>query len=314
MKPFPHRSRRFAGLLIVILFLVACTQSPLSEEPATTTFDIEYRLVLTEPGFTRAWIPIPETNTNQTIGRLEIHTGLTMYLGRDKFYGNKFVIIEDRVHGRDTVTISFRCTRRQAVPQFEELENTMRQFYLAPSYSEPYDEQWDQICDSLDAEQEAFEYRLFNFLLSSLSPTDTESGHLALAYGQGRATALEYVGLFNAISRTKGIPARFKGGLVIPDRPGGRIRSIAAWSEFYFNRKGWVPVDLYGAERDIRNANKYFGTLDSRRILFSTGRDIFLPNGSPNDVADHIVLPYVKINGRLSTKHEVRISYREIQP
>lgn len=299
--------------MIALAFLFSCTPRPATDKLRNMTFEVQYRLILDQTGFHRIWIPIPETNKNQTISRLEIHTGLRMYLGRDTFYGNKFVIIEDQVQAPDTVTIAFRCERRKAVPRSEDLDDARKQFYLSSSHAEPKDDLWDLVCDSLDAEQEAFQYRLYNFLISSMTPTEKSSSDIMEAYRSGQGSAREYAGLFAAISRTKGIPARYMAGVWIPERPEGRIKRETAWNEFFLPQKGWVPVDLFKAEQDIRNANDYFGSLDSRRILFSIGRDIILPNGSRQDVVDHIVFPYVKVNGKVLARTNTVIVYREIE-
>lgn len=64
------------------------------------------------------------------------------------------------------------------------------------------------------------------------------------ALGPMGADCTEYSDLLIALSRAKGIPARyFEGLFYLKDNSGARARTEHAWTDIYLPSIGWVPVD-----------------------------------------------------------------------
>lgn len=72
--------------------------------------------------------------------------------------------------------------------------------------------------------------------------------------------------LYIAMCRSLGIPARLVSGFRIKDeKPGYHV-----WSELFFPRYGWVPVDLTASDAE-------FGALNNGYLVASRGMNISLP-------------------------------------
>ena len=103
--------------------------------------------------------------------------------------------------------------------------------------------------------------------------------------------------LFIAMARGSRLPAKFEIGFAIPAKP-GPVTAYQSWAWFCPDSKGWVPVELAGANRRPEEADYYFGNLDENRISFSVGRDIELvprQNGPP---LNFFIDPYVEVGGK----------------
>jgi len=88
----------------------------------------------------------------------------------------------------------------------------------------------------------------------------------------------EFNFVFISLCRSVGIPARSVSGMwATPITKQG----FHAWTEFYLENVGWIPVDCSVAQalkRKTENPDYYFGNLDNKRIIFSKGNNIFLKN------------------------------------
>jgi transglutaminase-like putative cysteine protease len=76
----------------------------------------------------------------------------------------------------------------------------------------------------------------------------------------------QYSFLYIALCRSLGIPARLVSGFrIIDEKPGYHV-----WSELFFPRYGWVPVDLTASDAE-------FGALKNGYLVASKGMNISLP-------------------------------------
>ena len=74
-----------------------------------------------------------------------------------------------------------------------------------------------------------------------------------------RRNCTDFHSLFMSMARSQGIPARFEIGFPIPAaKTSGEIPGYHCWSEFYLNRKGWVPVDISEAWKNQAKKDYYF--------------------------------------------------------
>lgn len=104
------------------------------------------------------------------------------------------------------------------------------------------------------------------------APIDSVSSQ----YKSGKGDAYIYNAVFCGISRSAGIPARMVSGFyAIPQKKMSRH----IWSEVYFEKVGWIPVDpVLGDEIVFNNAIEiidpkdfYFGNMDLFHIMMSRG-------------------------------------------
>lgn len=106
----------------------------------------------------------------------------------------------------------------------------------------------------------------------------------------GKGNCTDFHGLFLAMCRSQGIPARMEMGLALkPDKPSETVGAYHCWASFYAPEHGWVPVDISApraAVADPKSASadqRYagFARLDPWRIGFGRGADSALaPAGS----------------------------------
>lgn len=155
--------------------------------------------------------------------------------------------------------------------------------------------QAESVTDGLtdpDAKAEAIMRYVVNHLSYDLkSPSRNQGALSALTSGSGVCT--EYAGLFVAMARASGVPARMVYGWAGANLNGelnGTNRH--AWAEYYSPERGWVPVDPTFAE-----------ALPADKIMYFDG-------------INHIAQDYRQTNpsssysgrGILSIKHQVSVS------
>lgn len=91
---------------------------------------------------------------------------------------------------------------------------------------------------------------------------------------RGSGDAYDFAMIFTALCRACGIPAIPVSGVLIENNSTTRNHW---WSEIYFERYGWFPVDValaaglnYKAFSEVENTEEYyFGNMDSQHIAFS---------------------------------------------
>lgn len=95
----------------------------------------------------------------------------------------------------------------------------------------------------------------------------------------------EYAGLFVAMCRTAGIPAKNLTGFII-DTDKKRLLEHG-WAAFYIDRYGWLQVDPQYAslERTDREAKKYFTILPDWRFIITQGFNIPLNPPIPKKIS-----------------------------
>ena len=91
------------------------------------------------------------------------------------------------------------------------------------------------------------------------------------ALGPMGADCTEYADLFVALSRAKGIPARYFEGLLYLDQGTDAIAKLKhAWPDVYMPSVGWVALDPTLGRLPV-NRNLYFGHYTSDHIIITTG-------------------------------------------
>ncbi|NOZ03727.1 MAG: transglutaminase domain-containing protein [FCB group bacterium] len=311
---FGINNKYFPGfLLAAAVFFSGCESKPDNSEIG---FEFRYQVVFTEPGQLKAWIPVPQNDVFQTISNLRIESNLTYRTLYDSVYHNRFVVV-DGVVGEtpDTLVITFDVLRKEAGIDTTNSEPDYLKIFMSPFKMVPNDQRFKNIADSLDSDGESFVRRVYEYVLDNMiydkSGEGWGRGDAIYACEIGKGNCTDYHSLFNAIVRARGIPARFHIGFPLPSENAGNIKGYHCWTDFHIPGRGWIPVDISEADKHPGKRNYYYGTLDNRRVDFTIGRDIPLPEGTAEDVVNYIIFPYVKLNGNPREAYLSTISFRE---
>ncbi len=307
-----HMKYRYT-LLILLLLIFGCSQNRAS---ASLIVAFEYAVEFHTTGQTEAWVPIPQSDLFQTISDLHIETDLSYQMVTDTLYGNKMLYINTYLdQPRARLTVSFTVTRVEASSVPARLSDRERELYMSSYERVPLDDRFHAIADSIDSREPDFGRGVYDYILGHMTYDKSGEGwgqgdaNYACDVGKGNCT--DYHSLFNVVVRSHELPARFHMGFPIPAGNRGVIAGYHCWTEFYLDDE-WVPVDISEADKNPRREAYYYGRLDERRVDFTIGRDIPLPNGGPGEVVNYFIYPYVKSNQRVTTDYTTRFTFKEL--
>ena len=150
----------------------------------------------------------------------------------------------------------------------------------------------------------------------------------------------DFHSLFASLSMAAGIPTRLVyGSLLKPTLNGVQIDgSYHCWIQFFAANYGWLPLDvslanIYGKEFPVTDKNKklvelttatgykgldpskvdyYFGSLDERRVMWSSGRDLIMQPPQSDGPVNALTKIYVEVDGKQSTDWTRELTYTEV--
>jgi transglutaminase-like putative cysteine protease len=123
-------------------------------------------------------------------------------------------------------------------------------------------------------------------------------GNLEVACDLRTGTCTELHGIYVALLRAMGLPARFRFGFNLPrDREEGTIGGYHCWSEVWLAQLGWLAVDVSEALKRPEYADFYFGSLDPHRVAFTSDRDVDLSPQQADPPLDKFIFPYAEVDG-----------------
>jgi transglutaminase-like putative cysteine protease len=150
----------------------------------------------------------------------------------------------------------------------------------------------------------------------------------------------DFHSLFASLAISSGIPTRMVyGSLLKPTLNGMEVdASYHCWIQFFAPRLGWLPLDaslanIYAEEIQLTDKNKklvelttstgyhgadkekveyYFGNLDERRVVWSTGRDLTMQPPQEEGPVNSLPKMYVEIDGKQSADWTRQFTYREM--
>ena len=150
----------------------------------------------------------------------------------------------------------------------------------------------------------------------------------------------DFHSLFASLAISSGIPTRMVyGSLLKPTLNGIEVdASYHCWIQFFAPRLGWLPLDaslanIYAEEIPLNDKNKklvelttstgyhgvdkdkieyYFGNLDERRVVWSTGRDLTMQPPQEDGPVNSLPKMYVEVDGKQHTDWTRQLTYREI--
>ena len=308
--------RKHYPALAAIVALTGCVPQDVSRE---LVVEFEYAVTFNQPGLLQAWIPLPRNDPFQAVTNLRVKTSLAYELVADSLYGNQMVYIQNTLHAgvaADTspsFTLTFTVRRKEAATYAERGSVDAFGRFLEPRAMVPLEPRFRAIADSVSPQEVELGPAVYKYILNHMSYSKSGEGwglgDAAYACDLGQGNCTDYHSLFNAIMRTRAVPARFHIGFPIPDEKAGTIPGYHCWAEFYIEGN-WIPVDISEADKRPERQTYYYGRLDERRVDFTIGRDIPLPGGQ-QDVANFLIYPYVKIDGALTSRYDMRFGYRE---
>ena len=138
------------------------------------------------------------------------------------------------------------------------------------------------------------------------APKSSNRGDAGYCLANGGGACTDLHALFSALARARGIPTRIHFGTRLtlqnenkPLDPGYRC-----WVTFYAPGHGWVPCDIAAGDTNPDKRDFYFGGLDERRILFSSGRDLDLVPRQDGPPVNLFIRAYVEVDGKPHADYE----------
>lgn len=330
----------FAGILLGLglVALASCGRQDSSSTEGAAPAGPERNLIVTYRFTVRdvaagakevaAWVPIPPSNTQQTMEEMHVESDLPYEVVSEPEYGNRFLRFDlsdaaSRGAAEIPVTVTFRVNRQaqRAVAgsgRDEKLSEPVLARYLAPDHLVPIDgkiaEEAKRVAgDAGDSFAKA--RRLYDNIVATMkydkSGTGWGRGDAVYACDVRAGNCTDFHSLFIGEARSLEIPARFVMGIPVPeDKAEGTIAGYHCWAEFYVDDYGWVPIDASEANKHPEKREALFAGLDENRVQFSIGRDIHLP-GSKSEPVNYSIQPHVEVDGKVHPQVETSFSFKE---
>jgi transglutaminase-like putative cysteine protease len=317
---------KIAGSVIACIMGVAVwagmpRSASMPVNPVTRTFEFTYvaRIPASPPDakVSRIWIPLPRTDTFQTIGALKIDSPFAYARRRDPEYGNEFLFLEvpsAKIAEPAEIRISFQATRLEHRVAFDAHAANVSASANAPSlqrFLEPDRRVPLQgVIAELSVQQTqglqdplAKARAIYNYVLATMrydkSGTGWGNGDAVWACTEKRGNCTDFHSLFIGMMRAAGIPARFEIGFPLPaDQHEGAIAGYHCWAEFYVAPYGWIPVDASEAWKHPDKKDYFFGAHDDNRLQFTVGRDIRLNPPQQGNPLNYFIYPYAEVDGK----------------
>lgn len=273
-------------------------------------FQFMYQFTLpTIESAAQLWLPLPQSDQFQTIGRVRVsapHEARTLV---DKQFGNKVLYFElGPDDSGEQMKLSFEVTRseKSAYAPDTDSDAAAAVAFLAPESRVPADESFEQTAKIVTAGKDGNDLQkaraLYDHTLERMRYMKYGEG-----WGQGDAlraqqacsgNCTDYHAYFIALARASGIPARFAIGAAVPsDRDDGGVDGYHCWAEFFADGKWW-PVDISEADKYSALSTYYFGRNGANRVEFSRGRDLVVEPGPASGPINFLAYPVLEVAGK----------------
>jgi transglutaminase-like putative cysteine protease len=289
--------------------------SPVSS-PARS-FDFTYVTKIPGEGKgSKVWIPVPQSDTYQTIRDLKIDSPFAYSKHHDPEYGDEYVYLEvPRTSAEASeVRVSFQATRREHRVALDTRPNGVNtraraedlQRFLQPDRRVPL----TGVIGDLSAQETrgiedplAKARAIYDYVVATMrydkSGTGWGNGDAIWACTAKRGNCTDFHSLFIGMMRAAKIPARFEIGFSVPaDQHDGKISGYHCWAEFYVEPYGWIPVDASEAWKHPERKDYFFGAHDYDRVQFTVGRDIRLDPPQQGEPLNYFIYPYGEAEGK----------------
>ena len=278
-------------------------------------FEFVYKAILPElTESARMWVPIPATDSFQTIDIKSIKAPGERKMLKDSKHGNSVLFLElGPADSGKTLELRFGVTRLEKKVYAEKISSPEQ--YLAPERFVPEDKIFSNIAEDVVQGKDGDLVRaraLYDHVIDRMRYMKYGSG-----WGKGDAVyacsartgnCTDFHSYFIALCRAVNIPARFAiGAVTSSERNEGGIDGYHCWAEFYTDGRWW-PVDISEGDKCSSLSGYYFGHHPANRIEFSRGRDLVLEPGPVSGPINFLAYPILEING-VPTKIKVEFSF-----
>ncbi len=278
-------------------------------------FEFIYRATLPElTDNTRMWIPMPTTDSFQTVEVKSIKAPGQQKILQEHEHGNSvlFLTLGPEDSGK-TVELRFQIQRIDKGVYTAQTPTPEQ--YLNPERLVPANEEFRSIAEKVVVGKKGNLVRaraLYDHVIERMRYMKFGSG-----WGKGDAVyacdartgnCSDFHSYFIALSRSVGIPARFGVGAAIPsERNEGRIDGYHCWAEFYTDGRWW-PIDITEGDKCSSLSTYYFGHHPANRIELSRGRDLIVDPAPASGPINFLAYPVLEIKGK-PTKVKVEFSF-----
>ncbi|MHC5537229.1 transglutaminase-like domain-containing protein [Singulisphaera rosea] len=291
--------------------LVTAIPAETAESPRSRAFELTYRATVRdipkEAIDLQLWLPIPQTDRNQSIDLITIESPSSVSIGREARFSNSCLQIKASHPSTPLfVNLTIKATRLENSGGDRSLSDADRVNYLKEEPLVPLDGPVRTL--ALEAvrgcETEAEKARaLYDTVVRTMKYDKTGigwgRGDARFACDAKRGNCTDFHALFIGMARSVGLPARFAIGLPLPKQRGrGVIGGYHCWAEIYVRDQGWVPVDASEAAKDPSRRDYFFGHHDEDRLEFTRGRHLTLAPTQQGAPLNFFIYPYAEIDGK----------------
>jgi transglutaminase-like putative cysteine protease len=273
-------------------------------------FEFIYRATLPKISDTaRMWIPLPATDSFQTVEIKSIDAPGKQETLQEREHGNRVLMLT--LGPQDSgKTIEIRSqAKRLEKPVYADQESAVER-YLAPERLVPADERFRTIAEEVVEGKTGDLVRaraLYDHTIDRMRymkfGTGWGKGDAVYACDVKTGNCTDFHSYFIALCRAVGIPARFAIGAAIPsERNEGGIDGYHCWAEFYTDGKWW-PVDISEGDKCSSLSTYYFGHHPANRIELSRGRDLVLEPGPASGPINFLAYP---VFGKRLERYDIR--------
>ncbi len=304
-------------------------------QTAMRTFEFQYttRIPAQSPASStlRVWIPVPETDSNQKITRLNVESPVPYVLHHDPAYRNQYAYLEipaGALQNGAEVRMRFRAERREVrVPLDSPAGGPVGAkrpadvaLYLKPDKLVPTDGLIAQLAEQETRGKKAPLEKaraIYDYVVSTMkydkSGEGWGRGDAIYACNVRKGNCTDFHSLFIGMMRAAGIPARFEIGFPIPpDKTKGEISGYHCWAQFYVDGIGWIPVDASEAWKNPAKRDYFFGAHDQHRVLFTRGRDIRFNPAQEGEPLNYFIYSYAELGGKPVKGLETMFQFRDL--
>ncbi len=322
----PRRRTSLLGLGLLLLIFSPTISAAMAGPPRSRTFELTYRATVQEiPEGAKAldlWLPLPQTDRNQTIHRVTVDAPGPVTIGRKARFGNQCLHVRSKSpDGPLTVRLTIEATRIEDAGTDESLSDEDRTRYLAAEPLVPLDGPVRALAVEAtrglttdDAKARAVYEKVVGMMKYDKTGTGWGRGDALFACDAKRGNCTDFHALIMGMCRSVGIPARFAIGLPLPATRGrGEIPGYHCWAELYVKGRGWVPIDGSEAAKHPEKRDYFFGHHDEDRLEFSRGRHLILVPAQQGDTLNFFVYPYAEVDGKLHQAIEHKLAFKDLE-
>jgi transglutaminase-like putative cysteine protease len=285
--------------MVPIPLVLALLAAPAGDRTFTFTYAAEVTgLPAGKP--VRVWVPVPPTNTEQTVEVLDRTAPGASKQTRDREYGNSLWFIEATpdAGGVLRLAVKYKVTRRVVTAGNAVGGDEARA--LAADTLVPIDGKPQRLLAGKDlpADPEAKVRALYDLVFDHMT-----YGKDAPGWGRGDAAwacdsrtgnCSDFHSLFISLARSQKLPALFEVGFGLPaERGKGEVGGYHCWVKVKAGGK-WLPVDVSEPRKLGAKPDGYLGRLPPNRVAFSVGRDLTLEPKQAGGPVNFLVYPYVE--------------------